>query len=95
MSADERHAVREETSERGAVVHVHELRGNEPCRVAVLLHPRGGEEDKIDIQARKPVDLDARHVMGQRLQALLVLALQVVVPHVDTVIDVKWNEVRD
>ena len=84
VSADQRNAVREVSLESSAVVDVHELRGDEPCGVAAFLHPGSGEKEEVNVQARKAADLDAGHSVRERLQALLVLALQVMVP------DVGW-----
>jgi hypothetical protein len=78
MSADQRHAIRKEALERGPVVDIHELRRDEPRGVAVVLHPCRGEQEEVDVQARKPVDLDAGHLEREALQAFLVLAVHVV-----------------
>ncbi len=85
VSADQRHAVREVSLERRAVVNVHELGGNKPRGIAALLHPRRGEKEEVNVQARKAVDLDARYPVREGLQAFLVVSLEVMVPDVGRV----------
>src|ERR1700722_19147046 len=75
VGANEGYAIGEVGLERGSVIHVHELGGDEPCGVAVVLHPRGGEEKEVDVETGQAVYVDAGHLGGNGLEALFVLAV--------------------
>ena len=85
MSADQRHAIREEALQRGAVVDVHELRRDEPRGDPFVFHPRRGEQKKVDVQTGKTVDIDPGHLEREALQAFLVFSVQVVVADIGRV----------
>ena len=85
VSADKRHAIREEALEGRAVVDVHELRGDEPCGDPTVFHPRRGEQKKVDVQTRKAVDFNPGHLEREALEAFLVLSVHVMVSDVGRV----------
>src|SRR5262249_36250935 len=69
------------------VVHVHELRGDEPRRQAALFQPGVRQEQEVTIETRQAADPEAQAPADERLEFFLPGRIEVVVADVGGVSD--------
>ena len=81
----ERHPLGQVSLDGGAVVHVHEFGGDQPDGQPSIGQPGVAQQEEMGVEAGQAADRDAQPIRGDALESLLVLAGQMVVPHVGRV----------
>ena len=56
--------------------------GNQPDGKPLLFHPVVAQQQKIAVQSRKPADVEMQRLREPRLQSVLFLRVQMMMPHI-------------
>ncbi len=84
----------------GTVIHVHEFRWDQPDGEAAGCQPGIAQQQEMGVKPGQAADVEAEAVSDQRFQPLLVVAVEVMMPHIgrvgqDQVIEPVGREPRE